>query len=84
MNTLRSEEPEEGAGRTEQTWESNGWSVTRLPARAELTLVDPFSCTEMEGTLRGQKRRRSVGEKQRHTETESFAPLVHETEAAQR
>lgn len=22
-----------------------------MPARAELTLVDPFSCTEMEGTL---------------------------------
>lgn len=33
----------------------DGWLVTHLPARAELTLVDPFSCTEMEGTLEDRK-----------------------------
>lgn len=32
--------------------------MTRLPARAELTLVDPFSCTEMEGTLQDRKQGR--------------------------
>lgn len=45
------ENREDGAGQTEWC----GWSATRLPARAELTLVEPFSCTEMEGTLRRHK-----------------------------
>lgn len=51
-----------GAKRSEQRQQSDGWLVTRLPARAELTLVDPFSCTEMEGTLQDRKQgqRRSV------------------------
>lgn len=40
----------------------DGWLVTRLPARAELTLVDPFSCTEMEGTLQDRKQRQTVSQ----------------------
>lgn len=43
-----------GEERTEQR-EQDGWVVTRLPARAELTLVDPFSRTEMEGTLQDRE-----------------------------
>lgn len=33
---------------------------SRLPARAEPTLVDPFSCTETDGTLRERGKRFSV------------------------
>lgn len=32
---------------------------TSLPASAELTLVDPFSCTGMEGTLQGGQNKSS-------------------------
>ena len=33
----------------------DGWLVTHLPARAELTPVDPFSWTGMAGTLWNRK-----------------------------
>lgn len=47
--------------------EGGGSAGTRLPARAELTLVDPFSGTEMEGTLQDQTR----GEERRGSENSS-------------
>lgn len=57
VNILLNETSEEVWCRKEQevTVGEDGWLVTRLPARAELTLVDPFSCTEMEGTLQDRK-----------------------------
>lgn len=49
----------------------DGWLVTRLPARAELTLVEPFSCTEMEGTLQaGKHTQRHAISKNTHQETQ--------------